>query len=165
MVENYEYKNEKEDVLLLRLRNENGGYTEFGKIMKEFPVQKENNFAEYKAKNMVLLVNKFYEKTKEKLCGFFTVDEAWAISETFNPYLYTVHDDDKEALENNVRDSFEYEGYEEWCEADKDELMGKIATLNEWESFTVIRMAIEFWSRKTLNIDGEQLLKEIFGIA
>lgn len=165
MAEIKQSQNEDKKIISLRLQHNDGSYTDAGKIINNFPVEPGHNYVEYKAEQLILIVNKFYEKTKEKLYGFFTLNEAWVIIETFNSYLYSLYADDKEVLEINIKYSLEYEGYGELYKADKEEMIKKIETLGELESFTVIRMTIEFWSRKKIKVDGEQLLKEIFGIA
>ncbi|OAA87793.1 hypothetical protein [Clostridium ljungdahlii] len=44
-----------------------------------------------------------------------------------------------------------------------DKLLEKIYKFDSFRSFTVIRMAFEFWSKRKSIFDVEKLLKEIFG--
>lgn len=157
-------KNEKEGVCILKLRTKVGDSTDVGKALTQFPIERGWDDT-YKAEQMVLILNKFYQNSKLEIKSLFTINEAWLLVGTFNGFLYnTANCNDKETLMREINAVIHFEAYDEMYGVDKEKLLKKINNLGQLESFTVIRMALEFWGLKRINVDGEELMKEIFGI-
>lgn len=155
---------ELEAVIGVRVKHKNGELTTIGEALKQFPVERGWN-DEYKLEHMVLILNKLYHDAKLKIRGLFTEKEAWALISSFNGFVYTPSNDDKEVLLRMLKGflTYEYIPDDEYA-INGNEFYKKIENLDTVESFAVIRMALEFWDRMRNPFGGEELLKEIFGI-
>lgn len=130
--------------------------------LKQFPVEVGQDDNKHKTNQMVLSLNRLYQNQKEELKGMFTLSEAYLIIAKFNGFIYTPWNNDKEVLLRMVEGGVSYEGLDELYGEENKKLFEKLQKLNEFASFTLIRMAFEFWERKSV-FGGEELLKEIFG--
>lgn len=133
--------------------------------LKQFPVEAGHDDSKYKTGQMILTLNRLYQNEKERLKGLFTLSEANLLIRTFNGFMYTPWNDDKEVLLRMVESGIMHEDYDDIYGVDKNNLFEKLNNLNSFQGFTVMRLTFEFWERKKGNPFGEELLKEIFGIA
>jgi len=163
LVKSSEVKNDNGKECTLKLITKVGDITNVGKALRNFPIENGFDYT-YKAEQMVLTLNKLYKNTKVEIKGLFTINEAWLIAICFNGFLYTTSCNDKESLIREINAGIYYEAYDEMYGVDRDKLLKKINNLEQLESFTVIRMALEFWNLQKINVDGEELITEIFGI-
>lgn len=136
---------------------------EADKALQQFPVEVRQCDNKYKANQIIISLNRLYQNQKKELKGMFTLSEAYLLISTFNGFMYTPWNNDKEVLLRMLDGGISYEGLDELYDVDSEKMFEKLQKLNEFESFTVIRMAFEFWERKSV-FGGEELLKEIFGI-
>lgn len=135
----------------------------------QFPVETEYDDYSFKAKQMVYMLNEVYQGTKKELKGFFNINEAKVIVNTFNGHLYSPELSNKTVLNANVEDGIQFNLADEIFGVDADKLLKKLNQLTEFQAFTVIRMAYEYlYSRERKAIDmenqNENLLKEIFSV-
>jgi hypothetical protein len=136
---------------------------ETDEALQQFPVEVRQCDNKYKTNQMVISLNRLYQNQKREIKGMFTLSEAYLLISIFNGCMYTPWNNDKEVLLMMLEDGTSYEGLDELYDVDSEKMFEKLQKLNEFESFTVIRMAFEFWERNSI-LGGEELLKEIFGI-
>jgi hypothetical protein len=110
--------------------------------------------------NMTPKLNEIYQQLKGEIAGKFTFNEAMLIVSEFKGLFYEQELDDKRLLKVMI-DSAIYELLDMYYEVDKDKLLEKVKTLNEYQCFAVIMMTIEYWC---ISYDINNDLKRLFGI-
>lgn len=98
-----------------------------------------------------------YNRTRDELKDNLDIDEAKLIINALNGSLYTSHLSDKYVLLTEIY------AYLHMNNVNADELLQKIETLTEFQAFTVIRMAIEFWEDDS-DEDDFNIIRRIFNI-
>ena len=135
-------------------------------IVSTFPCDFTGYDLNRKINRMLRNFSKSYDSCKKELKGIFTLNEAWFLISAFNGIMYSEKMGDKDQLIAIIEDASYYEYMDQQCDVSKKDFIAKISSLTEFQCFTVMFMAYEFWSdSETLVGDAvDEFVKQIFMI-
>jgi hypothetical protein len=166
-IQEFKLKNEEKKTMINKV-NKNITKVEIPinreEALKQFPVDRSLD-DKSKTEEIIIVLNRLYQNEKEQLKGLFTLGEANLLITAFNGFIYTPWNDDKGVLLRMVDGTMTCEYTpDDYYFVDREKVFDKLHKLTTFQSFVVIRMAIEFWMTKKGVFEGEQVLREIFGI-
>lgn len=129
------------------------------KLVQQYPISQRgvSDFT-WRVTEIIHTVNDMLKHTKRELAGLFTKSEAMLIVDVCNAYLYHSSGSPKAALLLEVGDGIAIERLDEKWKIDNKALIEKIKGLTEYQAYTVLTMAFEFWSLdKPTDKDAERI--------